>query len=101
MLGMLEFQLLKIVINILIILVIFGFAFLFKKQAEYVENLKKDDVNVKLITGKGLFHIYPLFPIPEAKKAIKKLCHIRGLKSRISLFPFCRPCKSDMFSLRL
>lgn len=25
----------------------------------------------KLITGEGLFHIYPMFPIPEAKNAIK------------------------------
>ena len=44
MLGMLEFQLLKIVINILIILAIFGVAFLFTKQAEYVENLKNNAV---------------------------------------------------------
>ena len=36
---------------------------------KYVENLKKDGVNVKLIVGSGLFHIYPLFPIPEAKTA--------------------------------
>ena len=46
MLGMLEFQLLKIVINILIILVIFGFAFLFTKQAEYVESLKNNAVTL-------------------------------------------------------
>ena len=39
----------------------------------YVEKLKENDVNVKFITGKGLFHIYPLFPIPEAKKAFKEI----------------------------
>ena len=39
----------------------------------YVEKLEENDVNVKFITGKGLFHIYPLFPIPEAKKAFKEV----------------------------
>lgn len=39
----------------------------------YVEKLKNDGVDVKLITGKGLFHIYPLFPIPEAKDAFKEI----------------------------
>lgn len=40
---------------------------------KYVENLKKSDVNVRFIKGEGLFHIYPLFPIPEAKKAFKEI----------------------------
>ena len=40
---------------------------------KYVEKLESDGVNVKFITGQGLFHIYPLFPIPEAKKAFKEL----------------------------
>ena len=39
----------------------------------YVEKLKKDDVDVKLITGKGLFHIYPLFPMHEAKRAFNEI----------------------------
>ena len=39
----------------------------------YVEKLKKSDVDVRFITGEGLFHIYPLFPIPEAKKAFKEI----------------------------
>jgi len=39
----------------------------------YVEKLEKNDVNVKFIIGKGLFHIYPLFPMPEAKKAFKEI----------------------------
>jgi len=38
---------------------------------KYVERLEDDNVNVKFITGNGLFHIYPLFPIPEAKNAFK------------------------------
>jgi acetyl esterase/lipase len=50
----------------------------YKDIEEYVENLKKDNVNVKLITGNGLFHIYPLFPIPEAKKAFKEIKEIIG-----------------------
>ncbi|WP_405268205.1 alpha/beta hydrolase fold domain-containing protein [Methanobrevibacter sp.] len=40
---------------------------------KYVENLKSDGVNVKLVTGSGLFHIYPLFPIPEAIGAFKEI----------------------------
>ena len=35
--------------------------------------LKRDDVGVKFIEGNGLFHIYPLFPMPEAKKAFKEI----------------------------
>ena len=38
---------------------------------KYVEKLKKDNVDFKFVVGKGLFHIYPLFPIPEARKAFK------------------------------
>ena len=40
---------------------------------KYVENLKSDGVDVKFVTGSGLFHIYPLFPIPEAIKAFKEI----------------------------
>ncbi|MDO5860629.1 alpha/beta hydrolase fold domain-containing protein [Methanobrevibacter sp.] len=45
----------------------------FTDVKRYVRNLKRDGVNVKLITGPELFHIYPLFPIPEAKRAFKEL----------------------------
>lgn len=45
----------------------------YKDIKKYVENLKRDNVNVKLVTGFDLFHIYPLFPIPEAKKAFKEI----------------------------
>ncbi len=41
----------------------------YKDIKKYVENSD----NTRLITGKGLFHIYPLFPIPEAKKAFKEI----------------------------
>ncbi len=44
-----------------------------KDIKKYVENLKKDGINVKLIIGNGLFHIYPLFPIPEAVSAFKEI----------------------------
>lgn len=40
---------------------------------KYVENLKNDGVNVRLVMGNGLFHIYPLFPMPEARKAFKEI----------------------------
>ena len=45
----------------------------YKDIVKYVEKLKKSNVNVKLITGKDQFHIYPLFPIPEAKKAFRQI----------------------------
>lgn len=35
--------------------------------------LKKSKVNVKLILGKSMNHIYPLYPIKEAKEAIKEI----------------------------
>lgn len=44
-----------------------------KDIEKYVDNLKKDDVDVKFIIGQGLFHIYPLFPSSEAKKAFKEI----------------------------
>lgn len=40
---------------------------------KYVENLKNDGVDVKFIVGPELFHIYPLFPIPEARTAFNEL----------------------------
>lgn len=45
----------------------------YKDIRKYVENLKNDDVDVKFITGEGLFHIYPMFPIPEARTAFKEI----------------------------
>lgn len=44
----------------------------------YVEKLQKNDVDVKFIRCEGLFHIYPLFPSPEAKKAFKEIKEIIG-----------------------
>jgi acetyl esterase/lipase len=47
---------------------------IFCKDIErYVQKLKNDGVDVKFIIGRGLFHIYPLFPIPEAKKVFKEI----------------------------
>lgn len=45
----------------------------YKDIEKYVENLRNDGVNVRFITGPGLYHIYPLFPIPEARKAFKEV----------------------------
>lgn len=44
----------------------------------YVEKLEKNEVDVKFVKGEGLFHIYPLFPSPEAKKAFKEVSEIIG-----------------------
>ena len=40
---------------------------------KYYENLKEDGVDARLIVGKGMFHIYPLFPSPEAWNAFTEL----------------------------
>ena len=48
----------------------------FKDIEKYVENLKNDGVSVELIVGSGMFHIYPLFPMPEAISAFKKIREI-------------------------
>ena len=45
----------------------------YKDIKRYVEMLEKENVDVKLVEGEGLFHIYPLFPMPEAKKAFKEI----------------------------
>lgn len=39
----------------------------------YAEKLKNSNVDVKFIKGNGLFHIYPLFPSPEARNALKEI----------------------------
>ena len=44
-----------------------------KDIKRYVENLKRDGVDVRFIEGEGLFHIYPLFPMSEAKEAFKEI----------------------------
>ena len=45
----------------------------YKDIVSYVEKLKQDGVDVNLVVGKGMFHIYPLFPSPEARAAFKIL----------------------------
>lgn len=45
----------------------------YKDIKKYVDNLNDDGVDVKFITGEGLFHIYPLFPSPEAGQAFKEV----------------------------
>ena len=45
----------------------------YKDIENYVENLKNDGVNVKVIVGPELFHIYPLFPMPEARATFKEI----------------------------
>ena len=33
-------------------------------------------INSELVVGKGLNHVYPLYPIPEADDAFDKICSI-------------------------
>jgi len=45
----------------------------FKDIKRYVDKLKNESVDVKFVIGNDLFHIYPLFPIPEAKNAFEEI----------------------------
>ena len=45
----------------------------YKDILKYADKLKENDVDFRLITGEAMFHIYPLFPIPEAKGAFDEL----------------------------
>ena len=45
----------------------------YKDILKYYEKLKEDNVDARLIVGSGMFHIYPLFPIPEAWGAFKEI----------------------------
>ena len=55
-------------------LIFAGTAEIFHKDIKlYVEKIKKNNVDVKFIEGEGLFHIFPLFPSSEAKKAFKEI----------------------------
>ena len=45
----------------------------YKDIRKYANNLKSEGVDVRLIVGEGLFHIYPLFPSPEARNAFKEV----------------------------
>ena len=42
---------------------------------KYCEKLEKSGVDFRLVVGKGLFHIYPMFPMPEAWHAFKEIKH--------------------------
>ena len=55
-------------------LIFAGESEIFCKDIEkYVGNLKRDGVNVRLVIGPGLFHIYPLFPMPETLTTLKEI----------------------------
>ena len=45
----------------------------YKDILEYYEKLKEEDVDARLVVGNGMFHIYPLFPCPEAWDAFKEI----------------------------
>ena len=45
----------------------------YKDIEKYVDNLKKENVDVKFVTGEGMFHIYPLFPSSESRNAFKEI----------------------------
>ena len=49
---------------------------LYPDIALFIQKLRDTGVNVKLYTGRGLFHIYPLYPIPEAKSVMKRVVAI-------------------------
>ena len=40
------------------------------------EKLKNEGVNVALIEGVGMNHVYPIYPIPEAKGVMENILTI-------------------------
>ena len=46
----------------------------------FYKKLKKAEVNVSLIVGEGMNHVYPIYPIPEAKKAFAQILDIINKK---------------------
>ena len=45
----------------------------YKDILKYYEKLISEGVDARLVVGEGMFHIYPLFPSPEAWDAFKEL----------------------------
>ena len=43
---------------------------------EMIKKLEEANVDVKLIIGKGLYHVWPLYPMPEAIKVRKEIVNI-------------------------
>lgn len=49
---------------------------LYPDAVKFVGKMKENKVNVNLVVGKGMNHVYPLFPIPEAEEAIEEVTKI-------------------------
>ena len=45
----------------------------YKDILRYYEKLIENGGDARLIVGSGMFHIYPLFPSPEAWDALKEI----------------------------
>lgn len=43
---------------------------------QFVQRLRAAGVSISLGLGRELFHIYPLYPIPEAKSVMEQVCEI-------------------------
>ncbi len=43
---------------------------------KFAQLLKEHNVPHRLFIGEDLYHVYPAYPIPEARKAIKQICEI-------------------------
>ncbi|MBQ1567018.1 MAG: alpha/beta hydrolase [Erysipelotrichaceae bacterium] len=50
--------------------------FFYPDIIKFAEKLKENGIRNKLYVGEGLNHVYPVFPIPEADEAIKKITRI-------------------------
>ena len=46
---------------------------LYPDIVKFYNKLKSDGVNVELIEGVGMNHVYPIYPIPEARKVRKEI----------------------------
>lgn len=49
---------------------------LYPDAIEFAGKLAKEDVFIRVFIGQGMNHVYPIYPIPEAGKALKQIAEI-------------------------
>lgn len=49
---------------------------MYPDSTELVQKLKTARIPVKLTVGRGMFHIYPLYPVPESERVMKQVVKV-------------------------
>ena len=49
---------------------------LYLDVTKFYDKLQDNNITSKLYVGEGMNHVYPVYPIPEAKEALKQICDI-------------------------